>query len=222
MYTKLTKSCEEELRKIQKEIAKKIILKDVLPKSITTIAGFDLAFLDEKAFCAGVILDYKTMDIIEMKIIKTDLSFPYVPTFLTFREGSPIMEVYRKLETKPDVIMINGQGIAHPLSCGIASHVGVLLDVPSIGVAQSKLCGDYKQPKKVGDYSPLIYKNKTIGYVFKSKKNCKPIFISPGHKVSLDTSLEIIKFCTGDHKLPEPIFFAHSLANKIKISTRIK
>jgi len=213
---------KEELRKIQKQIAKRVILKDEFSKHITTIAGFDLAFLDERAFAAGVLLNYNTLDITKTKIIKTDLSFPYISTFLTFREGPPIIQVYKKLQTKPDIIMINGQGIAHPLFCGIASHVGVLLDVPSIGIAQSKLCGEYKEPKEVGDYYPIFYKKKKVGYVYKSKKDCRPIFISPGHKVSLETSLKIIRSCMKGHKLPEPIFFAHSFAERIKISIQNK
>lgn len=213
---------QEELRKIQRQIAKKVILKDMFSKPITTIAGFDLAFSNERAFAAGVLLNYKTLDIRETKIIKTDLSFPYIPTFLTFREGPPIIQVYKKLQTKPDIIMINGQGISHPLFCGIASHVGVLLDIPSIGIAQSKLCGEYKEPKEVGDCSPIFYERRKVGYVYKSKRNCKPIFISPGHKVSFETSLKIVKSCMKDRKLPEPISLAHSFAERTKISTQNK
>lgn len=209
---------KEKLRKKQQNIAKKIVLKDNFSKPIDKIAGFDLAFLDDKAFVAGVVLDYESLSLVEVKIIEVKLSFPYISTFLTFREGPPIIKVYRKLKIEPDVIMINGQGIAHPLSCGIASHVGVLLDIPSIGIAQRRLCGEYKEPKKVGTHSKLTYKGKKVGYVYKSQKNCNPIFISPGHKISIEYSLEIVKNCIKNHKLPEPIFIAHGLANKIKIN----
>ena len=216
MSSSLTKIQEERLRKKQKEIAKRIILEDDFPKPIKTIAGFDLAFKDDTAFVAGILLDYENLYTREIKIIKTKLSFPYIPTFLTFREGPPIIKLYKKLKTKPDIIMINGQGIAHPLYCGIASHVGVLLDTPSIGVAQNRLCGEYKEPKDVGDHSPLMYEGKTIGYVYKSKKNCRPIFISPGHRISLKSSLEIVKNCIRDLKLPVPVHLAHIHANKMK------
>ena len=150
-----------------------------------------------------------------------NLSFPYVPTFLTFREGPPIMKVYKKLKIKPDLIMINGQGIYHPLFCGIASHIGVLLNVPSIGIAQSRLVGKYKEPIKVGTYSPIKYQNKKVGYTYKSKENCKSTLISPGHRVSVDTSLKITKKCIKNYKLPEPILIAHKISNKV-INTESK
>jgi deoxyribonuclease V len=215
-----TKNYEKKLRKIQEEIAKKIILEDKFTKPISKIAGFDLSFLYDTAFAAGVVLDYKRMNVIEMKISSYRLNFPYIPTFLTFREGPPIIEVYKKLKTKPDVILINGQGIAHPIFCGIASHVGVLLDIPSIGVAQNKLCGEFKEPRKVGEKSVIMFENKKVGYAYKSQEDCRPLIISPGHKVSLETSLEIVKSTIKNHKLPEPIFISHSLANKIKISNK--
>jgi len=216
MYSKLSKIEEEKLRSIQKSIAKKIILKDEFSRPIKTIAGFDLAFSDEKAFVAGIVMDYETLHVTEIEIIKTKISFPYVTTFLTFREGPPIMKLYNKLKSKPDIIMINGQGIAHPLRCGIASHVGVSIDIPSIGIAQSNLCGEYKEPKNFDQYNWVVYNNKKVGYVYKSKENCKPIFISPGHKVSLRTSLKIVISCVRNYKLPVPLRMAHFYANEMK------
>ena len=215
MRSKLSKEHEEELRRLQARIAKRIILRDKFPKSIKTIAGFDLAFFNDKTTVAAVVLDYKSLHVKEIKMIETKVSFPYVPTFLTFREGPPIIKVYKKLKLEPDIIMVNGQGIAHPVFCGIASHVGGLMNKPSIGVAQSRLIGAYTEPVKLGYYSPIKYKNKKVGYAYKSKESCKPILISPGHRISVDTSLEITKKCIKNHKLPEPIFLAHSISNKI-------
>jgi len=215
MRSKLSKEHEEKLRRLQKRIAKKVILKDKFNKPIKTVAGFDLAFFNNKAIVTGVVLDYKTLRVKEIKTIETKITFPYIPTFLTFREGSLIMKVYKKLKTKPDFVMINGQGVCHPLFCGIASHIGVLLNKPSIGVAQSKLVGNYDNPVKVGDVSSIIYNNIRVGYAYKSKENCKPILISPGHKVSVNSSLKITKNCIKNHKLPEPIFIAHAISNKI-------
>jgi len=217
----LTESKKQKLRKIQNKIAKKVILEDKFSKPIKTIAGFDLAFLDDDALVAGIVLDYKNLKLIEIKIIKTHLDFPYIPTFLSFREGPPIIKLYKKLKTKPDIMIINGHGIAHPLFCGIASHVGVLLDKPTIGVAQSRLCGDYKEPKVTGNHSQIIYKNRIVGYVYKSKKNCRPIFISPGHRISLKSSLKIVKRCIKADKLPLPLAIAHTQVNKSKIYSKI-
>jgi len=152
----------------------------------------------------------------EIKIIKTHLDFPYIPTFLSFREGYPIIKLYKKLKTKPDIMIINGHGIAHPLFCGIATHVGVLLDKPTIGVAQSRLCGDYREPKRLGDCSKITYKGMIVGYVYKSKEKCKPIFVSPGHRISLKSCLRIVKKCIKTHKLPLPLAIAHIQANKSK------
>ena len=215
MFSKLSKKHEKKLRRIQEKIAKKVILEDKFPKPIKNMAGFDLAFLNDNTIVTGVVLDYKLLIVKEIKTIETEVSFPYIPTFLTFREGPSIIKVYKKLKIKPDVLMINGQGIAHPIFCGIASHVGVLLDKPSIGVAQSRLIGEYKRPIKVGDYSAVKYQNRKVGYAYKSKENCGPILISPGHRISLDTSLKITKNCIKKHKLPEPIYLAHSISNKI-------
>jgi deoxyribonuclease V len=221
MHSKLSKTHEEKLRRLQEKIAKRIILEDNLPKTIRSIAGFDLAFLNDKAIATGVVLDYESLRIKEIKTIKTRVPFPYVPTFLTFREGPSIIKVYDKLKVKPDVLMINGQGIAHPIFCGIASHVGVLIGKPSIGIAQNALVGEYDEPIKVGDCSPIKYQNKKVGYVYRSKENCNPIFISPGHRISVDTSLKITKKSIRNNKLPEPISIAHSISKKI-INTGIK
>jgi deoxyribonuclease V len=220
MIFHLTKNHEEKLRRIQKQIAKKIILGDKFTRPISTVAGFDLSFSDNTAFAVGTVLDYKTMSVLEIKFICSELKFPYIPTFLTFREGPAIIKVYKELKIKPDLIMVNGHGIAHPLSCGIASHVGVLLDIPSIGIAQTKLCGEFNEPKKVGEYSMIMFENKKVGYAYKSQEDCRPIFISPGHKVSLETSLEVVKATIKNHKLPEPLFISHTLANRIKISNK--
>jgi len=211
----LHKKQRSELIKIQKQIAKRVVLKDDFSRPIKTIAGFDLAFFDDKAVATGVVLDYKHLHVKEIKTIEIGVLFPYISTFLTFREGPPITKVYKKLKLKPDIMMINGQGIAHPLFCGIASHVGVLLDKPSIGVAQSKLVGDYTEPVKLGSYSLIKFKNRNVGYAYKSKENCRPILISPGHRISADISLKITKKCIKNHKLPEPIFIAHSISNKV-------
>lgn len=215
MHPKLSKEHEEKLRRLQERIAKRVILEDKFSKPIKTIAGFDLAFINDNAIVTGVVLDYKILKVKEIKTIETEVSFPYIPTFLTFREGPPIIKVYKKLKIKPDVMMINGQGICHPLFCGIASHVGVLLDKPSVGIAQRRLVGEYKIPTKVGTYSSIKYRNKKVGYTYKSKENCKPILTSPGHRVSVNSSLKITKNCIKNHKLPEPIFLAHTISNKI-------
>lgn len=207
----------EELIKIQEKFNKKIILNDVLPPKIRMIAGVDQAFLDNRIISAIVVCDNLSMNVVEKKHVIAKIDFPYIPGFLSFREGPPIMKVFKKLQNTPDVLLVDGNGILHPRGIGLASHVGLLLNIPTIGVAKSLLCGKFKKVKGIGSYSPVIYDSKTIGYVYKSKKNCKPIFISPGHKVSLKTSLKIVKNCIGEYKLPIPLRLAHLHANEIKM-----
>ena len=214
---KVKKQTIQVLRKLQRTLAERIVLKDEF-SSLKRIAAFDLAFFDNEAVVVGVITDFKTCELIELKSLKVKLFFPYIPTLLAFREAPPIIRVFKKFKLKPDLTLINGHGLAHPNFCGIASHVGVVLDVSTIGIAQNKLCGHYEEPRKVGEAKRLIFDGRAVGFVLKSRENCRPIFISPGHKVSLKTSLEIVKKLIKDHKLPEPLYLAHSLANKIKMS----
>lgn len=203
------------LREKQIKIAKKAIISDVF-KDIRLICGFDLAFKDKKMFCAGILMELKTFKIIDVKTTICIENFPYIPTFLSFREMPPILTVFNNLERKPDLLFINGHGIAHPVKCGIATHIGVLLNIPSIGIAKNILIGKFSEPQ-VGEAKPLIYSNEQLGWVLKTSENTRPIVISPGNMVSLETSLKLTKSCIRNHKLPEPIALAHKYANLMKI-----
>lgn len=199
----------EKLREEQKRISESVVVGDRLPRRVRTIAGFDIGYSGGKAKVVGVVLDYKTLEVIEKKVIETGIDFPYVPTFLTFREGPPIIRVYGKLKRKPDILMFNGQGISHPLRAGLASHMGVLLGKPSVGVAQKKLVGEYEEPKGVNGFERLMLEGEQVGWVLLSKENCRPLFVSPGHMVSLRRSLSICMYCVRGRKLPEPLALAH-------------
>ena len=201
----------EELRNIQKKIAKRIILRDQL-KDVRSVAGFDLSYKGKEGTCAGVVLD-NNFNLIEKKIVKDKISFPYIPTFLSFREGPLIIKTYKELENKPDLLLIDGNGILHPYKAGIASHVGVILNKPTIGVAKKLLLGTYKKIKEVGESQRIRVNNKILGFALLTKKNCNPIYISPGHKISLKTSLEIVKSLVRN-KIPEPLRLAHVYAGK--------
>lgn len=209
---------ESELKKlmdIQMRIAKKIVTEDWFRAPIKLISGVDSTFFDDSAIVACVTLNYATLKVFDKKILVGKIGFPYVPGFLGFREGPLIMNIMENLDVKPDIFIINAQGIAHPRFCGCASHVGVLTERPTIGVTKSKLCGEYyKEPECVGEWVPLVYEGKTVGAVFKSKRGCKPIFISPGHLISLESSIQIVKRCIRGHKLPEPLYLAHKLATE--------
>ncbi|MBN2043135.1 MAG: endonuclease V [Candidatus Aenigmarchaeota archaeon] len=204
----------EGLRKVQEGIGNRVILEDRTPSRIRTIGGLDIAYSKEYGYACVVVLDYETFRVIEKKVIKTKIDFPYVSTFLSFREAPSVINVYRMLEKEPDVIMVNGHGIIHPVRAGLASHVGVMLEKPSIGVAQNKLVGEFKVPSELGDFNQITFEGSQIGWVLKTMEGFGHIFISPGHKVSLERSLGITKHCIRENKLPEPIRIAHYFAEK--------
>lgn len=201
-----------DLRKLKEEqikLAKKVIINDNFDK-IEKIAGVDQTFLHGDAISGIVVCDYKDLKLIEKKYGVLKAKFPYVSGFLSYRESPTIIEAFNKLENKPDILIVDGNGILHPRRIGMASHVGILLDIPTIGVAKRLIAGEIK--------GGTIYMEKEArGYELITREHSRPIYISPGYKVSLKTSLEIIKKCLKPpHKLPEPLHLAHRYANKIK------
>ena len=204
-----------KLREEQKILSKKIILEDSFEK-IETVAGVDAAYSEDNAYGTCVVFDYNTKRIINKKTAKTKIEFPYISTYLSFREYPVIEKTVKSLSEKPAVLMIDGNGVLHPFGIGLASHVGVLLDIPTVGIAKTLLCGKPEfTPEKEGDFSRIIYKNKTIGFCLKSSKKDKPVFISPGHKISFETSLKIVKeFCK--HRIPEPIRMADIIGKRMR------
>lgn len=217
----------EELYRIQEEIASKASLTDELAiEKLKIIAGADQAFFydsksgnklkTEKIISAVVLLEYPSLRFIDYSYSVMSVDFPYVPGLLSFREAPAILNAFHALTIKPDLLVIDGGGINHPRFAGLATHVGVTLDIPTIGVTKKLLCGTGKLPTEEGEAGIITYRDKAVGYYLKSKKGSKPIVVAPGHKVSLETSLELIKTCIRKHKLPEPTRVAHLCANKIK------
>ena len=207
----------ETMRNFQREIAGKVVIKDVYKTPIISVGGIDMAFLDDLAIVAYVAVDYDFLEVKSKIIQLANLDFPYIPTLLSFREGQPIIDLINSVKPKPEVFLINAHGIAHPILCGCASHVGVLANVPTIGVASENLCGIYcHEPEEEDEYVSLSYNGKPIGWALKSKGGCRPIFISPGHRVSFKSSLDITMNCIKNHKFPEPLYLAHFAANKEK------
>jgi deoxyribonuclease V len=202
----------EKLIKRQKEIASKLKIRK-LNKKIKIIGGVDISFKNDMARCAAVLMDFKNMKEIEKAIYNTKPKFPYISGFLAFREGPIILKTLKKLRNKPDILIFDGQGIAHPRHCGIASHIGGLLNIPTIGAAKSRLFGSYKEPlNEKFSYSYLYDGKKKIGAVIRTKKNSKPIFISPGNLVNVSDCIKIIKKCVLKYRLPQPTYLAHIYA----------
>jgi deoxyribonuclease V len=200
-----------KMRAEQKKLKSKVKLKDGFSK-VNMVAGVDVAYSDS-AYGACVVYDYKTMDIIEKKVVHKKIEFPYIPTYLGYREIPVISNLIKKLENKPTVLLVDGNGVLHPYGMGIASHVGVELKIPTIGVAKSKLCGEITgNLNRTGDCKEVEYEKNVLGYAYlSSRRSKKPIFISPGHKISFETSFDVIKkLC--NYKIPEPLRLAHIAA----------
>ena len=181
----------------------------------SSIAGVDISVKrDRKTAIAGaVLLEYPSLEPVECQTAEGEMSFPYIPGLLSFREIPLTMAAVEKLSVTPDLIIVDGQGIAHPRRFGLASHLGLLLDIPTIGCAKSRLCGRYTEPDiEPGGYSLLTDKDETIGAVLRTKRGVKPVFVSVGHRVDLTGAIHWILNCCHGYRLPEPSRLAHLTA----------
>ena len=161
------------------------------------------------------------MERVETVTAKGKVDFPYIPGLLSFRESPILLKAFAKIMSTPDVVILDAQGIAHPRGIGLASHIGLLLDKPSIGCAKTRLIGDYNEVgEEVGCYSHLTVKDKVVGAVLRTRKNVKPVFVSPGHKIDLDTSIDLVLNSCRGYRLPEPIREAHNLVKKIATGSK--
>ncbi|MEK0351159.1 MAG: endonuclease V [Nitrosopumilus sp.] len=198
-----------KLKEEQIKLAKKVINTDSAEK-IATIAGADQSYADNKVISAIAVCDYKSLEVIEEKHAVVDAKIPYKSGFLFYRDGPAVIEAFNKLENKPDVLILKGNGILHPRRIGMASQVGLLLDTATIGVAKKLMLGQVKG-------NTIYVEKEARGYKITTREHAKPIYVSPGYKVSLKTSLEVIKNCLRyPHKLPEPLQLAHKYGNKVK------
>ncbi|MBS3102324.1 endonuclease V [Candidatus Woesearchaeota archaeon] len=198
-----------KIKEEQVKLAKKVIISDAFDK-IETIAGVDQAFIGEDVISGIAVCSYKELMSIEKKYAVARAKIPYIPGFLFYREGPAIIEAFSKLENKPDILIVDGNGILHPRRFGMASHIGILLDTATIGVAKSLIGGEVKE-------GTIYMEKEARGYELRAREHSKPIYVSPGHKISLKTSMEIVKKCIKfPHKLPEPLHLAHRHANKAK------
>ena len=203
---------------LQKEMRSQLLLQSI-DKQIRTVAGADLSFnrFSTIVHAGIVVLSYPSLEIIERKGATDITRFPYVPGLLGFKEVPALSLAWNKLETKPDVLLVDGHGIAHPRRLGIATHFGIVMNIPTIGCAKSKLVGDYAEPdNEAGASSELIHQNELIGTVYRSKKNCKPIFISPGHLITLEQSISLVSSCIRGYRIPEPTRLTHFFVNDVR------
>jgi deoxyribonuclease V len=195
-----------EAVQIQTELREQIELHDAFDR-VRIIAGADVAFDKHTNEGYGGVIAYSFpgLEEIERRGVKAEIPFPYVPGLLAFREAPILLKAFASLETEPDVILFDGQGLAHKRRMGIATHMGIVLNKPTIGCAKSRLIGIFDEPgEEVGCYSPLLDGKETVGVVLRTRKRVKPIFVSPGNQISLTTCITIVLACVDGYRIPKP------------------
>lgn len=204
---------------IQLELRGKLILEDRLPRDIRVVAGADISCTrgDDRVYAAVVLLDVESLDVVEEATYCGRTPFPYIPGLLSFREGPALLQAFGQLRGRPDAVLFDGQGIAHPRGFGLAAHLGLILDTPAIGCAKTRLTGSFEEPgMRRGQCSPLVHDGRAIGSVLRTKDRVKPVFVSPGHRVGHERAVEIVLRCSRRYRIPEPTRQAHILVNKIR------
>lgn len=205
----------EEAIAIQEQLRDEIITSDQLG-TVQYVAGVDMGFEADGTIsrAAVAVLSFPNLQLQESAIARRPTSFPYIPGFLSFREIPAVLDALEKINTMPDLILCDGQGIAHPRRFGIACHLGLLVNLPTIGVAKSLLVGKHESvPDEKGSWQPLRHRSETIGAVLRTRTGTKPLYISSGHRVSLPTAIEYVLRCTPKYRLPETTRIADKLAS---------
>ena len=212
------KTSAKEAIRIQNRLSKKI-KRSKVSGPVKVIGGCDASFSkdEDKVLAAVVILSFPALEVLEVVTAIRKANFPYVPGLLTFREGPALLDCFKKIKIKPRVLFFDGQGIAHPRHMGIATHMGILLDLPTIGCAKSKLFGTYKEPApKRGSFSIIKGKdNEILGAALRTKDDVRPVFVSLGHKMNLKDAIKLTLKVARKYRIPEPLRQAHQSANRI-------
>lgn len=205
----------EEATAIQNQLSREIITSDQLGE-VKYVAGVDVGFEDNYAIsrAAVAVLSFPELQLIEQAIARRPTTFPYIPGFLSFREVPVVLDALSEIKITPDLILCDGQGIAHPRRFGLACHLGLLIPVPTIGVAKSRLIGQHEElPPEKGNWQPLRHRGEVIGAVVRSRTGVKPLYVSPGHRISLPTAIDYVMRCTPKYRLPETTRWADKLAS---------
>lgn len=207
----IKKAHETQLR-----LSKQIVFEDRLPEKISYVAGVDVAYSKKTSIGVVAVLDYDSLKLVESQENFCKTRFPYIPTLLSFREIPPAVQSVKKLKVQPDVFLVDAQGFAHPYHCGFASHLGLVINKPTIGVAKSKLFGEVEGDSNRDEIAFLKHKGEILGAAFTTKHGCKPVYVSVGHMVSLETAIKIVRHCLKNHRVPEPTLEAHKIAAAAK------
>lgn len=204
---------------LQEELRGRLIIRN-MSRQPGIVAGADVAYSrhTNSVYAGVIVMDFSSMSVIEEATATAKATFPYIPGLLSFREAPVLLKAFSRINTVPDVILFDGQGIAHPRGVGLASHMGLILDKPSIGCAKKLLLGGHKPVgDKVGAFSYILYKKRRIGVALRTRQGVKPVFVSPGYKTDIASSRKIALDCCRKYRLPEPIRKAHNLVTLLRI-----
>ena len=203
----------EEARQLQNRLRTQVILTDQFG-TINTVAGVDIGLKKDTAIASVVVLNFPELQVVDSVVTASPVRFPYIPGLLSFREIPPLLTAFDQLKTIPDLIIVDGQGIAHPRRFGLAAHLGLILDKPTIGCAKSRLCGQYNEPdSEQGAYTYLTDKEEVIGAVVRTRTNVRVVYVSIGHRISLDSARIWTLACCRGYRLPETTRYAHNAAS---------
>ncbi|MFH1240961.1 MAG: deoxyribonuclease V [Pseudomonadota bacterium] len=208
----------QEAVEIQKALSAELVFTR-LPRRIRYVAGTDVSFSKKsKMVWAGVVvLSYPDLERVEERSATGTITFPYIPGLLSFREIPPILEAIEQLRCEPDLFFCDGQGIAHPRGLGLASHLGLLIQKPTIGCAKTRLVGDFSEVEEErGGFTTLSYKGMEVGAVVRTRSRVKPLFVSPGYRVTFEDALRMVLSCSVGFRVPEPLRLAHLLVNGLR------
>ena len=213
----------EEARAVQAQLAGRVIVQPAFaPSAMRTVAGVDVGFRADQARAAAVVLSFPDLEPVDWSLAEAPVTFPYVPGLLAFREAPAVLKALEGLSTWPDLFIFDAQGIAHPRRLGLAAHLGVLLDCPSIGCAKSRLVGRHSEPPEAAaSWTPLYDGEEVIGAVVRTRTGQRPMYVSVGHRIDLQTAIDLVLACTRGHRLPETTRCAHKLAGGGKLPCRL-
>jgi len=203
---------------LQKELAPRVEIAP-LKRAPKLIAGADLSFDkgSDEVWAGIVVLSFPGLGIIEERGLQTQAPFPYVPGLLSFREAPAVLEVWEQLENKPDVLVLDGQGLAHPRRFGLACHLGLWLDIPTYGSAKTLFVGEFENlGEERGAVTDLVHKGEIVGAAVRTKRNTTPVYVSVGHKMTLENAVEMTLRCDGGYRVPEPTRRAHLFVNRLR------
>lgn len=207
-------------RKIQQRLASRVKEEDDLTLPPQLVCGLDASYIGETAIGVAVLLSYEDMTIVNQAVVSCKIKIPYIPTYFSFREYPPLSLAFSSLNRIPDLCFVDAHGRSHPRRFGAACHFGILRNIPTIGIAKRILCG--KPRSSSNSWSPLIHREEIVGAEITTKARAKPIYVSVGHRITLETAIDLTKQCITKYRLPEPIRQAHQLATAYRRKLKSK